>query len=295
MQSSLTRTARWVLLTAAGMLAAWAFAGALAAAEAEAPAAGASAPAPAVSAPAPAVSAPVATPGDAPAPAAEKRMSLRDFIRAGRIVGYVIIFLSFAGFALVIDAFLRIRQDKLLPERLAAELVNLARQGRAADMQNMCLTVDCLLSRIVRDTFAQGRMSLAAARDVMQEQGTKEVTRLVQHVGYIGFIAAVAPMLGLLGTVTGMIDSFGVLGAAKGAAQPDELAVGVSEALVTTCMGLVVALPLMFFHNYFRDRVTRIGQEAAGICDRLIRGLADAQAPRLAAEPPAAAPREGRP
>ena len=206
-----------------------------------------------------------------------KRTSLREFIQAGSYVGYVIIWLSFAGLALVIDSFLRIQSKRLIPPRLAQELVQLARQGKFEEIQNLAGAFDCMLARIVSHTFAQGRMSLIAAREVMQEQGTREVTRLYQRVGYIGFIAAVAPMLGLLGTVTGMIGSFNVLGAAKGAADPDDLAVGVSEALVTTCMGLVVAIPLMFFHNYFRDRVTRIGQDAAGACDRLMRHMTEGQ------------------
>ena len=206
-----------------------------------------------------------------------KRTSLREFIQAGSYVGYVIIWLSFAGLALVIDAFLRIQAKRLIPPRLEQELVQLARQGKFDEVQNLAAAFDCMLARIINHTFSQGRMSLTAAREVMQEQGTREVTRLYQRVGYIGFIAAVAPMLGLLGTVTGMIGSFNVLGAAKGAARPDDLAVGVSEALVTTCMGLVVAIPLMFFHNYFRDRVTRIGQDAAGACDRLMRHMTEGQ------------------
>ena len=77
-----------------------------------------------------------------------------------------------------------------------------------------------------------------------------------------------------------MIGSFNVLGAHKGAARPDQLAVGISEALVTTCMGLVVAVPLMFFHNLFRDRVARIGHEASGRCERLLRVMTAAMGAR---------------
>lgn len=205
------------------------------------------------------------------------RTSLGKFIRAGGIVGYTIIALSSVGLALVVDTFLHVRPQRLVPEAMTEQVVHLARQGKLNDMMYLCKSVDCLLGRIVSQTFSQGRMSWAVARDVMQELGTREVTRLYQRVGYIGFIASVAPMLGLLGTVTGMIDSFGVLGTAKGAADADELATGVSEALVTTCMGLIVALPLMFFHSYFRDRVTQIGQEAASVCDRLIRAMTEWQ------------------
>lgn len=206
--------------------------------------------------------------GDRPG---ESRRSLLHFVRSGGPVGYVIIALSLAGVALVIDAFLHLKPDKLLPPPVSEQSEQLARRGKFSEMLTLCRGNDSMLSRIIRGALPQGQLGIEAVREAIQESGTRELTRIQQRVGYIGFIASVAPMLGLLGTVTGMIASFGVLGEAKGAARPDELAVGISEALVTTCMGLMVAVPLMFFHNYFRDRVTRIGQAASGQCERLLR------------------------
>ena len=199
------------------------------------------------------------------------RTSLLHFVRSGGPVGYLIIALSLAGVALVIDAFTHLKNEKLLPPAVSQQSEQLARKGKFSEVLTLCQANDSMLSRIIRSALAQGQLGIEAVRESMQESGTREVTRLQQRVGYIGFIAAVAPMLGLLGTVTGMIASFQVLGAYKGAARPDQLAEGISEALVTTCMGLVVAVPLMFFHNYFRDRVTRISQAASGQCERLVR------------------------
>lgn len=199
------------------------------------------------------------------------RRSLLDFITAGGIVGYVILALSAAGLALVIDAYVHVKAEKLLPPSLIQQAEKLARTGRFSELLHLCQASDSLASRVLGSGLAQGQLGLEAVREAIQESGTREVTRLQQRVGYLGFIAAVAPMLGLLGTVIGMIGSFNVLGAAKGAARPDELAVGISKALVTTCLGLIVAVPLMFFHNYFRDRVTRISQELSGLCERLLR------------------------
>jgi len=197
--------------------------------------------------------------------------SLLEFIRSGGPVGYVIILLSLAGLALVIDGFMHLKIDKLLPLAVSEQSEQLARKGKFSEMLRLCQANDSMLSRIVRGALSQGKLGMEGVREAMQESGTRELTRLQQRVGYIGFIATVAPMLGLLGTVTGMIRSFGVLGRTQGAARPDQLAVGISEALVTTCMGLVVAVPLMFFHNYFRDRMTRISQAASGQCERLLR------------------------
>ena len=197
--------------------------------------------------------------------------SMLDFIRAGGVVGYVIIALSFVGIGFAIDAFVNIQPKKLIPQGLAQEFEQLAAHGKFSEIKTLCQANETMFGRIVGAALSQGQMGIEAVKESMQESGAREVTRLRQRVGYIGFIASVAPMLGLLGTVTGMIGSFDVLGMEKGAARPDQLAVGISEALVTTCMGLVVAVPLMFFYSILRDRITRIGQQASGQCDRLLR------------------------
>ena len=212
--------------------------------------------------------------------------SLIDFIKAGKTVGHTIILLSFVGIALVIDSALRVTSGKLVPPLLVRQAVSLAREARLGEIVRLSRASDSILGHILGKVLAQRPLSLASAREALQEEGSKEVTRLQHRVGYIGFIAVVAPMLGLLGTVTGMIYSFNVLGTSQGTPQADELAVGVAEALVTTCEGLIVAIPLMFFHLYFRGRVTRIGQEAAGVCDSVMRGLAAVIEARTTGRPP---------
>ena len=228
---------------------------------------------------------------DAQGDAGGSSKSLLDFIRAGRVVGFVIIGLSLAGVALVIEGFLNVKTDKMLPPTVIHQANELARKGRFSEVLTLCQANDSVLSRILRDALAQGQLGIDAVREAMQDSGTREVTRLRQRVGYVGFIASVAPMLGLLGPVTGLISSFNVLGMEKGAARPDQLAVGISEALVTTCMGLTVAIPLMFCHNILRDRVTRIGQAASAQCERLLRVMTVVVGARAGAHP-ASEPKE---
>jgi biopolymer transport protein ExbB len=212
--------------------------------------------------------------------------SLVDFIKAGKTVGHTIIFLSFVGMALVIDCFMRITARRLVPPMLARQVVSMAREARIAEIVRVSRESDSLLGRILGKVLSQRPLSLASAREALQEEGSKEITRLQHRVGYIGFIATIAPMLGLLGTVTGMIYSFNILGTSQEYPKPDQLAIGVAEALVTTCEGLIVAIPLMFFHLHFRGRVTYIGQEAADVCDSVMRGLAAVIEARTTGRPP---------
>ncbi len=190
---------------------------------------------------------------------------------SGRPGGFAIILLSCCGVALIVDGFVRLKDQKLVPSTLAEQVHDLTSKGRFEEVLALCKTHDSLLGRVIAGGLADGRLGIDAVREGLEQQGVMEVTRLRERVGYIGLIASVAPMLGLLGTVTGMIASFRLLGESQGAARPDELALGISQALVTTCMGLIVAVPLMFFHAYFRNRITRIGNEAAAVGEKMLR------------------------
>ncbi|MEZ6193330.1 MAG: MotA/TolQ/ExbB proton channel family protein [Phycisphaerales bacterium] len=204
-------------------------------------------------------------------PDAPAQRSLLDLVQAGGPVGYAIILLSLCGLALVVDSYLRLKDEKLVPQNLAQQVHELTTKGRFEEVLSLCKTHDSMLARVIAGGLSDGKLGIDAVREGLEQQGVMEVTRLRERIGYIGLIASVAPMLGLLGTVTGMIASFRLLGEAQGAARPDELALGISQALVTTCMGLVVAVPLMFFYAFFRNRITRIGNEAAAVGEKMLR------------------------
>lgn len=209
-----------------------------------------------------------------------QRTSLLELVQAGGVVGYVIILLSVAAAALIVDAFRGITPQRLLPQGLVQQALALAREGRFREVLTVARSNDSMIGRIIAEGMEQGGLGLRAIRAAMQDRGLQETTALQQRIGYLNLIGSVAPMLGLLGTVIGMIESFQVLGVAKGAARPDQLAEGISKALVTTCMGLIVAIPVLFFDSYFRNRVTRIGQEAASICERALQCMDVAQEQR---------------
>jgi biopolymer transport protein ExbB len=196
--------------------------------------------------------------------------SLIEFIKAGGVVGYLIILLSVVAVALLIDTVLRLRRDRLLPPNLVAESLRLAEEGRVGELQSINNASDSVFGRIVGGALERHHQGVEAVRQEMQQLGEAEIIRLRHRVGYIGVIATAAPMLGLLGTVIGMIGSFQVLGHSRNAARPDELAVGISTALVTTCEGLILAVPLIFAHAYIRDRVSIVAQESAHAAERIL-------------------------
>jgi len=84
--------------------------------------------------------------------------------------------------------------------------------------------------------------------------------RMVRGLGFVGVLASVAPLLGLLGTVDGMVNTFQII-TEYGNSNPVLLAEGISEALLTTQSGLVIAFPLLLLKNFFDDRIDFITKQ----------------------------------
>lgn len=109
-------------------------------------------------------------------------------------------------------------------------------------------------------------------KDSIQEAANQVIHDLEKFLGALGTIAAIAPLLGLLGTVIGMIKVFTALNL-EGATNAAPLAGGISEALVTTAVGLFVAIPAMMAHRFFVRRVealvVTLEQEAIKLVDAL--------------------------
>jgi biopolymer transport protein ExbB len=86
----------------------------------------------------------------------------------------------------------------------------------------------------------------------------------------VALIGTIAPMMGLMGTVQGMISSFDKIAMSAVSPKPSELADGISTALVTTLIGLVLAIPAMVFHSILKNRVQRMVLEIGMVSESLM-------------------------
>ena len=98
----------------------------------------------------------------------------------------------------------------------------------------------------------------------------ERTARLYRKIEWLNLLGNVAPMLGLLGTVWGMIVAFGELEAKGGKANPEDLAGGIMIALVSTFMGLIVAIPALAGYGIFRSRIEQMSMEAALVAEELL-------------------------
>ncbi|MCK8827952.1 MotA/TolQ/ExbB proton channel family protein [Natroniella acetigena] len=98
-------------------------------------------------------------------------------------------------------------------------------------------------------------------QDYLEVAGNNQIKKLEKRLRILDFIATVSPLLGLLGTVLGIIDSFNILAGAEGLSSPGAISVGISQALISTAVGLMVAIPTMMMYTYLVSLVESRAEE----------------------------------
>jgi biopolymer transport protein ExbB len=224
-----------------------------------------------------AADAPVETSGTAGG-APEKSRTLFDMLLASGIIGLIICLLSLVAVAFMIEHALTIRKSKLMPEHVLVELDQMIARGEIDQAIEYCqhpehhsLASDVILAGLER--FKGSEFGFAEYKTAVEEAGEDHTGRLYRKTEVLGVIGAIAPMLGLLGTVQGMISAFNTIASKGGMARPDELAGGISLALITTFEGLVVAIPAMVAFSFFRNKIDSLVAEAGKHVERVMMPL----------------------
>ena len=200
-----------------------------------------------------------------------ERMNIMDLIGKSGWIGIFILLLSFVGLALIIEHAVTIRRGKLLPQYFIVELEDLFEGEEYEEALQLCEVEDNLLSRVVAAGLAKVDMGYNTMEEAMSEAAEEPSMGLHHKISYVSLISAIAPMLGLLGTVVGMVVAFEKLKALGAAANAADLAGGISMALMTTVMGLIVAIPMMSAYHFFRNKVMRLDMEAGVIAGDLMQ------------------------
>ena len=108
----------------------------------------------------------------------------------------------------------------------------------------------------------------SAMEKSIEEMEDEESVKLHQKIGYLSLIAGISPMMGLFGTVTGMVGAFGVI-ASQASVEPRDFAGDIQLALVTTVLGLTVAIPVTTFFVFFRNKVTLLSLEIGALVEEM--------------------------
>ena len=208
----------------------------------------------------------------------KKERSVLDTVLDGGVVGLFIILLSVVSLGFVIEHFMTIRKTTLMPDYATDELEEMVAQGQVDQAVEFCIDPenDCMFTTIVLaglERYKASEFGFAEYKAAVEEAGEDQTGQLYRKTEVLGLIGSIAPMLGLTGTVLGMIKAFNTIAAAEGAANPAELAGGIGQALVTTLMGLVVAIPTMVAFSYFRNKIDSVIAEAGKRVEQVLMPL----------------------
>lgn len=209
---------------------------------------------------------------------AEPQANLFDVLKMGGIWMLPLAALSVGAVGLIVNNFMMLQRKKLTREELLPGLLQqLANRDIDGALQvcsqNPCLFTNILeggLARITTDEILPSNIRLG-----IDETGQAQMANLIKPVNYLTNIASVSPMVGLLGTVSGMIKAFQGLGDGRGS-DAAAMAANISEALVTTATGLVIAIPAMLFYFFFKsnfaETMTTINAEVGRLLNALETG-----------------------
>lgn len=177
-----------------------------------------------------------------------------ELVKSGGIMMFPLILSSIIALAIIIERFLSLRVNKVVPASDIERARKLAGINKLADAQVDELRNGSLLGRVLATGLESRELPRHIMKENVEEAGRHVVQELERYLPALGTIITIAPMMGLLGTVLGMIGVFSAINTA-GVGNPQQMAGGISEALVTTVVGLLIAITTLVFERYFKAKV----------------------------------------
>jgi biopolymer transport protein ExbB len=198
-----------------------------------------------------------------------------EIILAGGWLMAPILLCSTLSVAIIIERFWSLRRANVVPDGVG-EMVEGWAARHELDLRHLNqLRTGSALGRVLAAALRNRDRPRDLMKEAVEDTGRHVVHELERFLNTLGTIAGIAPLLGLLGTVIGMIKVFSAI-MLHGVGNANELAGGISEALITTAAGLTVAIPSYFFYRYFRGMVAEyvisMEEQAISLIEAIERG-----------------------
>ncbi|MFO7782949.1 MAG: MotA/TolQ/ExbB proton channel family protein [Spirochaetia bacterium] len=174
----------------------------------------------------------------------------------GGLILVLILVLSVIAVVIIVERLLFFRRIRGDEDTIIQRLRSTLEKGHYDEALSICENNPSPVANLMKVGIEKRDHSQETIKAAITDAANLEIPRMERYLSFLGTIAHISPLLGLLGTVTGNIRAFGVLGdfAAAGG-NPALLAQGISEALVTTAAGLIVAIPAIIFYNALVSKV----------------------------------------
>jgi len=197
-------------------------------------------------------------------------MSLWSLFLKGGIIIFPIFFCGVLTIGIIIERLIFLKNAEIDNEKFISEIESILRRRKIKEALELCDKNDKPVPRIIKAGLLKIDRTREEVKEAIDDAASYEIPNLEKYLGILATIATVSPLLGLLGTVTGMIKAFMVIEAKGGLVNPGDLARGIWEALLTTVVGLIVAIPAYLAYNYFVSRVNNIVLDMEKSATRLL-------------------------
>lgn len=188
-------------------------------------------------------------------------------IEQGGPLVWVLLLLAFIGAVCVVERMFFFHRARINVGDLLIGLAHHIRRKAFAEALHEAAKAPGPVARVAHAALMRYYLGRSDLRDIVQEAGQLEVPKIEKNIRAILGVSLLAPLVGILGTMIGMLETFQRAGEQGGFAGPSELTSGVFVALITSVLGLLVAVPMYLFYLYFLGRAQRLVRriERAGI------------------------------
>ena len=186
---------------------------------------------------------------------------LWDWIVAGGVTMATLILMSIVSIGVVLERLSFFKQVRRATQSLRTEIESSFEKKKHSDALVLCRKSESPLAAMILAEAASGREAESADSErAMMLTMRGEMARLKQYLPILATIASISPFVGLFGTCKGIITAFSDI-ATQGMGGPSVIAAGISEALVSTATGLLVAIPALMFYNFFSKAISNMALE----------------------------------
>jgi len=230
--------------------------------------------------------------------AAPQEKDLIELFASGGYTMYVLLLISVVLVLFILVFLATIRRNAVVSDKFMNAAEAMIRRRDYLGLIAYCHRQNESIARVMQKSLEFLTKNPSAPfieiRSLAEAEGSRQAGNLTSRITYLADIAAIAPMVGLLGTVLGMIKSFiHISGGGASGVRQMELAGGVSEALVATASGLIIAIPALVFYSIFRGRVFRYVSELEAAAAHLM-AILNGQIERQPSSPVFATPARPR-
>lgn len=201
-----------------------------------------------------------------------------ELFQQGGLVMYPLLVCSVLALAITLERAISLRRSHVIRPEIVSVIENISGPEDIGMAVSVCNRFEGAFAHVMRSGLDNRHLSTEEIRESILDQGRQEMGALQRGLVVLETVAAVSPLLGLLGTVLGMIRVFREI-SEVGVGQGNLLAGGISEAILTTAAGLVVAIPSLVFYNYYSSKAESLILEIEKYSNTLLKKLRGFQEP----------------